>query len=437
MKKVSISAVVFILILAFTVPVFGQGAFSYTSGIQVQNLEAADATIALTYYNQDGTIDATVSDTITASGSKTYFPLGASAGFNGSVIISSDRKVAAIANILGDNGVASASYVGTDAGATTVQLPLLMKNNSGFNTWYNVQNVGSAATSVSIAYSDGTTAGPVTIQPGASQTFFQANETHSSSVFSAVVTSSSQPVVATVIEESSDVMFAYSGFANGSTNPVFPLINANNAGYITGTQIQNLGGADTTVTVTYTPSSAGTACTETQTIPAGQSATFTLNAFANGSNSTCTAGSKFIGSAQVTSNSASQPLAAIVNQLLPGTNGEAYGSFDPAQATSTVVLPLIMDRNGGFFTGFNIMHVGGPDATVTCTFTGSSYTASATLSAGDALTNLQNGNIANGYVGSATCTADNASAKIVGIVNELGSSSTSDQLLVYEGISGQ
>lgn len=416
---------------------YAQGAFSYTSGVQVQNLESVTATIAITYYNQDGSVDATVDDTIPANGSKTYFPIDASEGFNGSAVVSSDRLVAAITNILGDGGDAAASYVGASSGATELQLPLLMKNNSGFNTWFNVQNVGSEAAQVEVTYSDGIT-NTATIEPSAAHTFFQSDEAHSEKVFSAVVNSTNDvPIVATAIEESSDVMFAYSGFTGGSTNPVMPLINANNAGYVTGIQIQNTSGSSTDVTVSYTPSAAGTACTETQTIPANQSKTFALAAFTSGANSDCAAGAKFVGSAQVTGNTAGANLVVIVNQLLSGVNGEAYGGFDPAQATSKIVLPLIMDRNAGYFTGFNVMHVGGSEATVTCTFTGSSYTVSDTLSEGEALTDLQANQIADGYVGSATCEADQADAKIVAIVNELGPSSTADQLLVYEGISAE
>ncbi len=428
--------IVFTLLLSTTYWTVSAGAFTYTTGFQVQNLSTSSADITIIYYDPSGSVVTTINDTIPASGSKTYFPIHPSAGFNGSAAVASTQPVAAVTNVLGNSGAAGASYVASSAGSTTVYLPLLMKNNSGFNTWFNVQNVGTTAANVTVNYSDGTVA-MATVQPGASHTFDQAAETHSQAVFSAVV-NSSQPVVATVIEESSSIMFAYTGFTGGSVNPVMPLINANNSGYITGVQIQNIGSSDTTVTVSYTPSQAGTACTETQTIPAGQSKTFALGAFAGspppGTTTNCVGGQKFIGSAQVTSNSASQNLVAIVNQLLPGVNGEAYGSFDPSTAGSTAVLPLIMDRNSGWFTGFNVMNVGTSSTTVTCTFTGTSYSVNATLNPGQALTDIQQNKISSGYVGSGTCTAT-GSGQIVAVVNELGPSSSQDQLLVYEGVS--
>lgn len=411
-------------------------AYTYTSGFQVQNLESGASTVGITFYNQDGTTAGVISDTIPGSGSKTYFPLtSVPDGFNGSAVISATTQVAAVSNVLGNNGAAAASYVASSGGSTEVLLPLLMQNNSGYNTWFSVQNTGTGDASVTVNYSDGTTAN-ATIPEGAANTFDQSLETHTAKVFSATITSD-KPVAAAVIEESSSVMFAYSGFNSGSTEPVLPLINANNSGYVTGVQIQNAGTSSTSVTLSYTPSTAGTACTETQSIPAGQSKTFALGAFAGsppgGATTNCVGGQKFVGGAQVTGNSNNQDLVAIVNQLKSGVNGEAYGSFDPANATSTVVLPLIMDRNGGYFTGFNVMNVGNSSTSVTCNFTGTTYSVSKTLAAGEALNDLQMNKIASSYVGSATCTAGSGGS-IVAVVNELGGSSTADQLLVYEGI---
>ena len=247
-------------------------------------------------------------------------------------------------------------------------------------------------------------------------------------VGSATVTAS-EPLAATIMEIGPTTLFAYSGFTGGTTEIAMPLINANNSGYITGVQIQNMGSVDTDVTVSYTPSSAGTACTETQTVQAGKSATFALNAFtASGS---CGA-QTFVGSAKVTANSANQDLVAIVNQLNGAANkGAAYEAFDPVNATDTVVMPLIMDRNSNYFTGFSVLNVGSSATTVSCSFTGSAHTEGATLQVGEALTPIQKDQIGDGYVGSATCTATSG-GKIVGIVNELNSVSSGDAFLVYD-----
>jgi len=416
---------------------------AYSTCFQLQNLEASIANITISYYAQGSAISIDVVDTIPASGSKTYCPLTAvSAGFNGSVVINSTTDLAAIANVTGGSPAWSgwdASYAGFNAGATTVSIPLLMKGNYGFNTWFNIQNAGGTAdANVGVSYSDGTIHNEI-IGVNQAKTFDQSTETHSATVFAASVTSD-QPVVVTVMEVGSPslpMLFGYNGFTSSTTAPLMPLVMANNYGYSTGIQIQNVGGSSTNVTVAYTHSVSGTDCTETHTIAAGSSTTFALHAWdgTDASNNTCVNGQTFIGSAKVSVNSASMGLVAIVNQQNFGTNkGAAYGSFDAVAATATVVFPLIMDRNYGYFTGFNVMNAGTNDATVTCTFTGSAFTVGPTLlTPGQAMTNTQLNLIANGYVGAATCSATGTAPKIVGVVNELLNSGTSDTFLVYEG----
>jgi len=150
-------------------------------------------------------------------------------GFSGSFVISSDKKVAAISNIVSSTFSAGASYVGRSGGATTVLLPLLFKDNSGYYTWFSVQNAGTGDANVNVAYSDGVSAS-ATIKPGAAKVFYQAAESHTQKIFAATITSN-QPVVAAAIQENPRIMFAYTGITGGATNPVFPTINANNAGY--------------------------------------------------------------------------------------------------------------------------------------------------------------------------------------------------------------
>ena len=219
--------------------------------------------------------------------------------------------------------------------------------------------------------------------------------------------------------------------------PVLPLVQANNYGYTSGIQVQNTGGSATNVTISYTPSIAGTACAQTKNVPAGGSETFGLLAWdagdANADND-CVNGQTFVGSARVTVNSATQNLVAIVNQHDFGGNmGASYGSFNPDQASAKVVMPLIMQDNFGYFTGFNVMNVGDLETTVSCTFSGSAHTEGATLGSGEALTAVQFGTaLGAGYVGSATCTATGGDASIIGVVNETLLGTGQDTFLVYE-----
>lgn len=431
---------------------------SYTSGINVQNLTGNTATVVITYYNSGntdgtgGTLATTANDSISANGVKNYFPIHATAPFKGSIVISSDQPLGAVANIGNSTLTALDAYVGSSSGNTTAYLPILHKNNGGYYSWYSVQNVGTAPANVTVKYSDTTGTSPdvsVIVAPNASVSIAQKDEAfHTLRLFAGTVTSD-QPIVVTVLQENTSNILAYSGFGAGSLLPVMPIINQNNAGYITGTQIYNLGSTSTDVTVTYTPGAAGTGCTEMQTIPGKSMKVFTSAAFTNTlPNENCVNGAKFLGSAAVTTNSASQPLAVVVNQLRAsnGTNGASHNGFDPAAATGTVYMPTIFDRNAGWYTAFNLLNVGGGTAFVKCTYAGSAVTwdsGTAGIASGGSVTVSQYNAIANRYVGSAICktytnnayTTADPTGKIFIVVNELGTGGP-DNLLSYDGING-
>lgn len=463
--RISIAAA---LLLALFVGIPGARAAlqSYNSGFQVQNLEGDAASVTIIFYERDGDVAATVTDTIPGNSSTTYFPLenlgsdgtDVPENFDGSVVINSNRQIAAITNVLGSDGTDplafGASYSGFTSGAPTVSLPLLMNANFGFNTWFSVQNAGTTPANISVTYSDGVTASANNVAPGAAAKFDQTTEGHAPGwVGSATVSGNGVDVVIAALEVGPTTLFAYNGFGAGSIEPVMPLVQANNFGYVSGIQIQNSGSAASEVTVSFTPSTAGTACTETRTIPAGQSVTFGLYSLTSladpnpGSlvSENCPGGSAtFVGSASVTGNTAGVPLNVIVNQLNSAANkGAAYGGFDPGQGTPVVVLPLIMDRNFGYFTGFSLVNVGSSTiaaADLSCEVSGAdgngtpvnvTINAPGALDPGEAWTEVNLNNLANGFVGSATCSGP-AGSSLVGVVNELNNAG-GDAFLVYEG----
>jgi len=416
---------------------------TFSTGFQIQNLSTSQANVTISFYPEgSGTPLAPVSTTVTASSSKTYatLPSAVTAGFSGAAVISADQKVAAIVNVVSPDlslSFGGAAYSGFTAGAHTASLPVVFKNYFNFNTFYNIQNVSSSAASVTVTYSNGTTEGPFTIQPGSARRYDQSTLAGlPNNFFGSATVTSNQDIVATVIEVGPTTLLGYNAFTGGSTNPVFPLVNTNNFGFQTGIGIQNTGASSTSVTVSYTPSAAGAACTETQTIPAHSSAAFAINAFVSSiAGENCANGAAFVGSAKVTGNTASMPLVAIVNQLNSSSNkGGSYDGFDSSSATSKVVFPLIQDRFFGYFTGFSIMNVGSVATTIDCTFSGSAvHQTSASVAPGASYTAQQQNAIANAYNGSGTCTATAAGAKIVGIANQLKSAGTTDTFFVYEG----
>jgi hypothetical protein len=319
-----------------------------------------------------------------------------------------------------------------------------MKNNGGFYTWFNVQNAGSADASVTVQYVPGSsgsayTAPAVTVKPGAAATFSQRDLAALGTKFvGSAVVSSNQPIVATVMqvgESTSKVLMGYNGFTAGSTTASMPLIMANNAGYFTGYQVQNVGTASATVTIKYGKNIAGSFAPtdDTVTLAPNASATFIQAGGKWGTN-------KFVGSATITS---AQPVVAIVNQVkATGTAvGTAYDAFDPGNATNKVSAPLIMANNSNYFTGFQVMNVGTAATTITVDYgtnlagTYNPPNETATIQPGNSYNSIQNGGAwgTNRYVGSVTVTASGGSDKIVMIVNQIWPAAPGDQFMTYNG----
>jgi hypothetical protein len=466
-----IFSVIFILVLTIGLavqPANAAAPTSYQSGFQIRNLSSTTATVAIDFYQSDGTIVLSLSDTVAGNATNSYFPLTDSVlpgtgeppnGFQGAIVISSDQPVASISNLVGNgpsgSPISYASYSAFSAGSPDVYLPLLMKGNFGYNTFLSVQNAGNASTNVTVNYSDGSTNSITDLKPGAAVKLDQALEAHTATVFSAHMTSSgSVPVVAVVVEVGPTTLFAYGGFGGGNTNLIMPLINENNFGYFSGVQIQNVGASSTDVTVAYTPGAGfpGTACQETRTVAAGKSVTFAQNVFTSSTDPAtlisedCAQGATFVGSGVVTANTASMPLVSVVNQLnIAANKGAAYDAFAPSQGQQKVVFPLIMDRNYGYFTSWSIVNVGSASitaASLVCTVTGKDKNGAAvSLNFSPSVDLGQGGNwtlnhlnlLANGFVGGATCLGPTG-AQLVGTVNQLLSTGTIDSFLVYEGI---
>lgn len=434
MRKLSILLVA-LMLLGIVPSAFAQGGIqvTYTSGFNLQNLGGDTAQVIVDFYNANGDIVASMPDSINAGAQKIYYPLSSVPdGFAGSAVVSSSQPLAAIVNVLGNvtNNTAQRgdAYAGFTAGGTAVNLPLIMKNNYGIFTWFNVQNTGSNQTTVTVKYSPGTCTEQFTIKPGAAHTFDQAaNTCLGASYIGAANITADQPLVATVMQVSKDSLLAYNGFTDSATSLVMPSVQSNYYKAGTSVNIQNTGAQDTVVELSYTPSAGfpGKACKESHNVPAGQAVIFgwpqmPAGCGTQGTGVTDTTNGGFVGSAKITGNSTNQKLVAIVNQVTRGAaNGSAYDAINPAKATAKVSMPLIMDRNYGLWTGFSIANVGAQATTINCTFTNApSYTVSKTLQPGEAVTEPQLNKVGDKYAGAGTCTASGGDALIAGVVNE-------------------
>jgi len=471
-----ILAVIFALVMVgvMVVPIQAQGPSSYESTVNLTNITNTAGSLTLTYYNPDGSVEATSSDTIAAYETKWYTTLpGLTTSFQGSMVISSSVQLSSMSTIIGKDGSSDpmnyASYIGTSGGAGTVYLPLLMDSNYGFNTYYSVQNTSSSPVDVVITYSDGLVVSPITaLQPNASVTIDNQAEAHTVKKFSATLTATGNIAVAAVQWADGTYgkpLLSYNGFDTGLTYPILPMVNQNNYGYWTAIPIQNLGGTATDVTVSYTPTKAGAACSETITIPAYGQVEFGSFAFVfpydpgtppyAGMSSDCALYVKFVGSAVVTGNSTSQPLVGILNQtttILPGSDkGGTLMAINPAYATNAVVFPDVRQWHGtdDWWTSITIVNLSGSTlgiGAVSCHAVGTDpggpvdmyFSNPAVIPDGAGwITDLYDGwgPMLNGFVGGVVCEAPPGS-DIAGTSNTLGHNAPADMdtYAIYEGI---
>jgi len=395
MKRLLASLAVLVALVASVVAI-PTGARTYAQGfgvvwdssIQVLNLSDTEvATIAITYYRQDGTVEVSPTDTVQPGQSNTYFPIHAPEGFNGSVVISSDKPVAVVTNLVVNTSQKGlGSYVGFQQGASAIYFPLVMKGNAYNTTTFNVQNTGITEAEITIHFTPeaGSTYPNVsnitdTIQPGAAKTYDLSTLSQFSSItkwVGSATVSVADPAndsiagVATTVNQryaSAYQLYTYNAFTQGSTTVVLPLIQENNNGNRTSVNCQNIHQTTaTTVTVTYIPETGyGAKPAETKAnVPPNGVAVFLQDYQGT---------TRWVGSARVTSDPA-VPLVCVVNQQRPayGT-GSAYEGFDPAAATDTVVLPLIQSRNGSATTGWvytsiNLATADGNSHQITCDF---------------------------------------------------------------------
>lgn len=250
-------------------------------------------------------------------------------------------------------------YNGFASGSSTVALPLIMANNSGYYTGIQVQNTGSASTTVTISYAPNTVSGgnnPVSevfsLAPGASKTVIQnaappsngsANNwnTIGRYIGAATITNSGgQPLTAIVNQAklagsgTAPQAAAYEGFNPSVTTwrASAPLIMANNSGYYTGVQTQNAGSSSCTVTITYGPNTAGTFAPQPEvfSLAPGSSKTIIQSGAppSNGSTVNNWGTNRYIGSATITGSSTNCKLAAIVNETAPSRPGDTFYSYD-------------------------------------------------------------------------------------------------------------
>jgi alpha-tubulin suppressor-like RCC1 family protein len=309
----------------------------------------------------------------------------------------------------------------------------------GYVTAATVQNTGTATAIVRIAYYDqnGSPVGAgdsINIPVNANWTVRQDNGNsfpssggNAAQAGSAVVYSS-QPIASFVNEFAPGNMgdaTSYSGVqvpsGVGATLYAPTIVNKAYGGYTTGIGLLNQGSSATDVTITYRDGS-GTVV-KTQTVSA--LAAHAYRALYSG-DAVLALPSGFAGTATIT-NSAAQPLGAVVNETGPGGQ---FSSYDAVPAGSALLnVPVALNNAfGGYYTGMGIQNTSASPGAVSVTY----YDASGTPTvknfniAANGSLGVYQGSVTDGpAVGAYTAVIQSSTVSLAAIVNEVASSTTS------------
>jgi hypothetical protein len=314
-------------------PLIQKGNGGFQTWFSLQNAGSSNATVSVAFKPRDASSGTamTVSNLTIKPGAALTLDTtsaqlaGLGTRFVGSATVTSNQPIAAIVNqtgLLASKTLLTYDGFGSSAGSTTINMPLIQNGNAGFFSGLSIQNLGATPTTITVDYGPNTRG---TFQPtdqtftnvaaGATIAFntaaaFGGNTTAQRFVGSAKVTAAN-PLVGVVNQLGAISGSSYEAFNPSlATNKVSaPLLMANNGGFFTSVQCQNVGNAPTTITLSYSPNTRGTFTPGnfTQTIAAGVSGAPINQLVAAGTN-------RYVGSGTVTA-SGNVPIVCVVNEL--------------------------------------------------------------------------------------------------------------------------
>lgn len=220
----------------------------WSTAVTILNTGSGTASIDLDYFAQ-GTGGSWQGPTgnLAAGASVTYNQSGSSCPTVGAGRITSNQPLAVTVEQFHSSGVSSA-YNGFSGGASTVNLPLIMANNSSWFTAFAVQNLGAARTTVTVyydpqpgyAYRSPETA---TVDPHRTAIFAQWGGQWGTALWvgSARIVAN-QPIAAIVNQNNAGVnsLLTYGSFLDGTSLSILPRVVNNYSGWTSGVQVQNL-----------------------------------------------------------------------------------------------------------------------------------------------------------------------------------------------------
>ncbi|TAK22402.1 MAG: hypothetical protein EPO26_11955 [Chloroflexota bacterium] len=149
-----------------SLPVIYHSYYGYNTNVLVQNVDTTATTVSIAYYdNRTGLSIGSETATIQPGTSATFFQFDTGRGnaiprpgFSGSAVVTStdNKNIIAVANVQHPGQGYLEAYNGfpTSSATTRVSCPAIMKNYYNYNTSLTIQNVGSAATNLTIQYVD-------------------------------------------------------------------------------------------------------------------------------------------------------------------------------------------------------------------------------------------------------------------------------------------
>jgi hypothetical protein len=207
-------------------PVIMNNYYGYNSALVIQNMGSVASDITVTYTN-GWTHIFTVQP---GAAQSLYTPLesGIPAGntLYGATVVSTNSQPLVVVVNESNQYNRAASYTGFSSGSAQVRAPIVMKNYYSFNSSVTCQNVGSAATTMTIAYAGiagTTTSGSVSV--GGTWLFYQPVDPVLAGVpinwISSATVTSAQPIVCIVNQDQGgsyatqlmDQLAAYDGIA--------------------------------------------------------------------------------------------------------------------------------------------------------------------------------------------------------------------------------
>jgi hypothetical protein len=431
-------AILIVLVLAGMGTAVASAQFTSVTSFQVQNLSSESATVQLVFYDASGNEvgAATLTDTISGDASKLYTQgnnENLPQGFNGSVVVSSDKPIAAI-GVQEARNASNQVYQGTysgfssDQAADTFYAPTVMKAFYGYTTEISVQNAGTANVDVTISYDGGYEDSVTGLKPGQVERFDNASTPSMPDGYlgSAIISAPGGKVVAVVNQNNVAALQqqTYEGFSVADSGQTLyaPVLMKAFYGFDTSVQVQNVGDGPTSVTIHYS-----NGASDNQTLAASEGFLFTQGNEGG-------LPSDWIGSAYITSTA--ENIVAVVNQQ-NSTTGKAasYNAF--AGSATRFVGPNVMKKFYNFNTSVQVQNVGADPATCRATFSNGTHQDSVSLAQYETHLFTQGNNAAlpDLWIGSVDIAC--GGEDFVAIVNQDGPSGAGDNAMAYNAVAGE